>query len=98
MKMVMCIYNLAIDEEVQQVIHSLGIQAYTRWPRVTGCGVQTGPRFDDHVWPGANCSILMILEDEKADEVMNKIQYLRDTIGLKEGIFAYQMAVEKVTT
>lgn len=95
MKMVLAVYNVAVDEEVMEAVREAGVACYTKWPRVVGEGQTTGPRLDDHIWPGANCATLMVVPDELVPKVMSVLQGLRDTIGRTEGVKAFVLNVEQ---
>lgn len=94
MKMILAIYNVAIDNEVMDAVQAVGVKCYTKWPRVIGEGQQTGPRLDDHIWPGANAMMMMVVDAALAPKVMEALQKLRDTIGKTEGVKAFMMNVE----
>jgi hypothetical protein len=97
MKMIFIIYNISIQEEVHAAIDKLGVTCYTKWPRLVGKGVSTGPKMDDNVWPGANSALLIVTDEAMADKIMATVQHLRDEIGAYEGIKAFQVPVEKMT-
>jgi len=95
-KAVTAIYNVAIEEEVLEAVRRAGVRHFTQWPRIVGQGPVTGPRMDNHVWPGANGGILMLVDDALADKVMDALQALRDSpVGRQAGLFAYQSPVER---
>ena len=99
MKAVTVLFNVAIEEEVQEIVRKAGVKYYTQWPRVVGHGPHTGPRMDNHVWPGANAALQMIVEDPVATPLMDALQALRDSpAGRQGGIFAYQTVVERALT
>lgn len=99
MKAVTVLFNIAIEEEVLETVRKAGIRHFTQWPRVLGQGPHTGPRMDNHVWPGANAALQMIVGDPEAAPLMDALQALRDSpTGRQGGIFAYQTAVERALT
>jgi len=96
MKAVTVFFNIAIEEEVLAAVRGAGVEHYSEWPRMTGRGAATGARMDNHVWPGANSGILMLVDDKVATTVMDALQKLRDSrVGHQSGIFAYQSPVER---
>jgi hypothetical protein len=96
MKAVTIVFNIAIAEEVMDTVRKSGAKHFTQWPRVVGNGPHTGYRMDDHVWPGANSAVLVILEASLAVGLMDALQVLRDSpTGRQAGVFAYQSAVER---
>ena len=95
MKSVTIIYNVSTDEEVQEVLRRLRISEYTRIPRVMGVGAVTGPRMDDHVWPGYNAMIVACVSDHHADTIMQALQEFRNgPTGRRTGVFAWMSPVE----
>ena len=97
MKCITVFYNVATDDEIIEIIEKAGVSEYSKIPRCQGKGNVSGPRFDDHVWPGFNNAIVMILDDPLAPKVMAALQAFRNGhMGRKTGIFAYQTAVEAV--
>jgi hypothetical protein len=95
MKMIMAVYNVAVDEEVLQAVAAAGVCCYTKFPRVVGKGKRTGPRLDDHIWPGANACTLMVVPDELAPAVMDVLARLRRELGATEGIKAFLWTIDQ---
>lgn len=93
MKMVFLIYNVAIDNEVMQVLKACGIECYTKCPEVLGSGGHSGPHLGTHVWPGKNSAIAVGLEDEKATTLLAKIAELHEKMK-KEGIRAFSWPID----
>ena len=97
MKCVTVFYNIATDDEVMAILADCGIAEYTKFPRCQGRGNVSGARSDDHVWPGFNAGLAIVVEDAKATEVMAALQAFRDgPMGRRTGIFAYQTPVDAV--
>lgn len=93
MKMVLAVYNMAADEEVMEALREAGVEHYTKWPRVLGVG-RTGPRLDEHIWPGANCVIFAVLPDDQAARTLEALRALGETVGRKEGLRAFLLNIE----
>ncbi len=87
------IYDIVLDTEVLALLRQHNITAYTRWPRLTGTGPQSGPRLDDHVWPGANAAILTLQPPEVLAPIMAALQTLRDEVGRQTGLYAFTTPV-----
>ena len=97
MKCVTVFYNIATDDEVMAILADCGVAEYTKFPRCQGRGNVSGARSDDHVWPGFNAGLAIVVEDAKATEVMAALQAFRDgPMGRRTGIFAYQTPVDAV--
>lgn len=95
MKMIMAVYNVAVDDDVMEAVQKAGVCCFTKFPRVVGRGKRTGPRLDNHIWPGANTCTLMVVPDERAPAVMDALARLRAEIGGSEGVKAFLWTVEK---
>lgn len=96
MKMVMVIYNEAIDEEVMNALTSCCIESFTKWQRVLGKGKTSGPHLDSTVWPGENNVCMAVVDDGKVPLILAEIINLRKSLG-KEGIKAFVLPVEAAT-
>ncbi len=88
MKAVWIFYDIVLDATILALLKEVSPGGYTRWPRLTGDGPQSGPRLDDHVWPGANAAILAVRDDASAAALLTSLQKLRDKVGTLTGIWA----------
>jgi nitrogen regulatory protein PII len=96
MKMVLIVYNEAIDEEVQGALTACCIDSFTKWQRVLGQGKLSEPHLDSSVWPGSNNVCMAVVENEKVRPLLERVKVLRQQLG-KEGIKAFVLPVEEVT-
>jgi len=96
MKMVMIVYNEAIDEEVMDSLESCCIEHFTKWQRVLGKGKMSDPHLDTSVWPGVNNVCVTVVEDIKVEAILLKTKELRARLG-KEGIKAFVLPVEEIS-
>ena len=87
------LYDIVLDSDVLCLLRKQKVTAYTRWPRLTGTGPQSGPRLDDHVWPGANAAILAVLPDDAVAALLPPLQALRDEVGRQTGLYAFTTPV-----
>lgn len=93
MKAVWMMYDIVLNDEVQDIVDEMGIVGMSRWKRMTGRGPRSGTRMDNHVWPGANAGAFVVVEDEVAARLMGRLQALRDEIGAKTGVWAFTTPV-----
>ena len=96
MKMIIIAYNMALEEEVMEVLDSAGLDCYTKWEKVTGRGRLSAPHLGTHVWPGFNNVMMVIADDGSVSPLLEGVRNLRRTLG-KEGIKAFVLPVEDVT-
>ncbi|MBR4189700.1 MAG: hypothetical protein IKQ55_07040 [Kiritimatiellae bacterium] len=93
MKAVWILYDIVIDSDILAALREAAPGGYTRWPRLTGDGPQSGPRLDNSVWPGANAAILAVRGDAAAAALMARLQALRDEVGTLTGVWAFATPV-----
>lgn len=96
MKMVLISYYVGIEEELMEVLSSLGIEGYTKWERALGSGRTSGPHLGTHIWPKTNAFLSIALEDLQASQLIKKVQELKTTPLGKEGIKAFLLPLEDV--
>lgn len=94
MKMILVVYNEAIDEEVLSSLEPAGMESFTKWQRVLGKGRQSEPHLNTSVWPGVNNVCMAVTDDKNVPGILNKIKELRLRLG-KEGIKAFVLPVEE---
>ncbi len=96
MKAVLIVHNAVIDTEVNEMLRSIGIECYTKFPNALGKGKLSEPHLDTEVWPGANCGTLVVVDDDRARAAMDAVRRLRQTLGA-EGIKAFLWQMEEIT-
>jgi nitrogen regulatory protein PII len=95
-KAVLIIHSAAIDAEVNDLLKSIGIECYTKFPEVTGRGRLSEPHLDTEVWPGVNCGTLVVVGDDQARAAMDSVRKMRLTYG-SEGVKAFLWDIEDIT-
>jgi hypothetical protein len=95
-KMVMIVYNEAIESDVMELLAANNIKNHTRIPAVFGRGETSGTHGGDDVWPGRNCILYVACESGVARHVMNSIREARKQLGA-EGLKAFLMPLEETT-
>jgi nitrogen regulatory protein PII len=96
MKAVLIVHNVAIDEEVNEALESVGINCYTKFPNILGKGEISEPHLNIDVWPGINCGTFVVIEQVKAKKVMENVRRLREKLGT-EGIKAFMWEIDDIT-
>ena len=94
MKLIFLIFNSPLDPEVKDLLKKAEVVHYTRWERVKGVG-QTGPHFDDEVWPSVNIALMFSLEDEKKDLMSEGVRKIRKQFP-DEGIRMLVLPMEEI--
>ena len=96
MKMVMIVYNEAMDTEVMEVLRGCVLKNYTKVPSVFGKGNASGTHMGDDVWPGKNNILYVSCSDEEAKQLLVCVRNLRLKLG-KEGVKAFVWNLEEST-
>jgi nitrogen regulatory protein PII len=79
MKAVFISYNQALTDRINEIIDSLNIRGFTQWTEVHGRGSQTGePHMGTHTWPELNNVHLCMVDDEKAEPLLEKLKALNN--------------------
>ena len=93
MKMVMIVYNYALQEEFLEMLDECGIAGYTHIERVTGSGNQ-GLHLGDVVWPVFNNVAFIAVPTEKlAKSVLTAVKDFKDRFK-GEGIQAWSWKID----
>jgi len=94
MKSVFIVYNQALTEKIDQILDNLKIKGFTQWTDVKGRGSQNGePHMGTHTWPALNSAILTVIEEEKVEVLLSKIEKL-NKISEQQGVRAFVWNVE----
>ncbi|MGD9873740.1 MAG: PG0541 family transporter-associated protein [Kiritimatiellia bacterium] len=93
MKALWITYDIALDNDIVALMDEFNIAGFTRWPRLSGRGPNSGARLDNHVWPGANAAVITVQNDETIARLMVRLQALRNEVGKKTGVWAFTTPV-----
>ncbi len=94
MKLIFLIFNSPLEPDVKDLLKKAEVAHYTRWEKVKGVG-ETGPHFDDEVWPSVNIALMFSLENEKKNEVAEGVRKIREQFP-DEGIRMLVLPLEEI--
>lgn len=94
MKAVFVIYNEALDSKILSALSELGVEQYTKFPKILGVGKNSEPHLNDLIWPGANTGLLILIEDLKVGKIFAQMKNLKAE-HVKEGLKVLVMPVEQ---
>ncbi len=94
MKMVLIVYNEAMDQEVMEVLQGCGLVNYTKMMGVFGRGTHSGTHLGNEVWPGRNNILLVHTAAAQARQLLGCVASLKKSLG-HEGIKAFVLPVEE---
>lgn len=96
MKALFIVYNQAYNQEIVELLDSLGQRGYTVWQEIGGRGSVDGePHLGSHAWPTQNHALLSVMEDETAEKVMTRLREV-DAANPALGLRAYALPVSDV--
>jgi len=96
MKMLMVVYNEAIESDVMDSLKEGGMVNYTRMEHVSGKGTRSGVHDGTDIWPGLNNVLFIAVSDEKVSSLLEKVRMLRSRLG-KEGVKAFVIPIDAAT-
>ncbi len=96
MKMVMIVYNEAIDMEAMEALAACNVKNYTKVIGVFGSGYASGTHLGNDIWPGKNNILYVACEEANARQILSRIKELRKKLG-REGVKAFILPIEEFT-
>ncbi|MGQ9696289.1 MAG: PG0541 family transporter-associated protein [Thermodesulfobacteriota bacterium] len=96
MKMILISYYVGIEDELMEILSSLGIAEFTKWERVLGQGKTSGPHLGTHIWPKTNALLALAINDQKVSALLDKIKSLKSSPLGQEGIKAFIWPLEEM--
>jgi len=96
MKMVMIVYNEAMDMEVMEGLGHCEVKNYTKITGVFGKGATSGTHLGNDIWPGRNNMLYIACQEAEAKQILSCVKELRKTLG-HEGIKAFVLPLEELT-
>jgi hypothetical protein len=95
MKAVFIPYNQAFKERLIDLLDRMNIRGFTMWDQVQGRGGLRGdPHYGNHAWPTLNASILTVVSDSQADDLLARLHAL-DVENEMQGLHAFVWNVEQ---
>ena len=95
MKAIFIAFDQAYYERITEMLLRTGCRGFTAWQEVQGRGSDTGePHYGSHAWPSMASSIMTMVEDSKADVVLDKLHEM-DVATPKLGLRAFMWSIEK---
>ena len=95
MKAIFVVYNQAYNQEIAELLESLGQRGYTVWQEVGGRGSESGqPHLGNHAWPTQNHALLSVVEDALAGRIMESLREM-DGANPDLGLRAWTLPVDE---
>ena len=95
MKAILIAYDQAHYDSIIDVLTRTGCRGFTAVDTVRGRGSATGdPHYGSHAWPSLAGAIITVVEDEKADPLLDRLHALDQDKPLL-GLRAFVWNIEK---
>ncbi|TRZ95349.1 hypothetical protein D4R78_03765 [bacterium] len=95
-KMIMLVYNEAIEQEVTEALEACSLKNYTKINAVFGRGNTSGTHLGNDIWPGRNNLLYVACDDQQAKEAIIKVRELKKKLG-HEGVKAFILPIEGIS-
>lgn len=92
MKMLFITYDAELDEDVMEMLESLGVNGFTKWDRVLGKGKNSEPKLDTSVWPGYNCALAVVVGDDDEARIIEELRKFSERLEGK-GVRAFALPI-----
>ena len=96
MKMVMIVYNEAIDMEVMETLENCALTNYTKITAAFGKGTMSGTHLGNDIWPGRNNILYVACGAGEASALVSCVKELRKKLG-REGVKAFAWSLDEIT-
>ena len=96
MKMVMIVYNEAMESDVMEALGGCAMDNYTKVTGVYGKGAASGTHLGNDIWPGRNNLIYVACDPGHAQQLCSCVRALRAKFG-HEGVKAFVMPMDEMT-
>ena len=94
MKSVLITYGQSLNDTIMELLDKLDIRGFSRWDETYGRGSVSGePHYGTHAWPTKNCTIITIVEDEKASLLLERLRTLNkhaENLGLNAFVWSVE--------
>lgn len=78
-KLLLITFRQSLEEDLGHLLHKIGVTNYTLIPGVLGMG-ESGKVTSGYGWPGVNSMLLVVLDEEQAKPVLEKLKAFHDRL------------------
>ena len=96
MKMVMVIYNEALDNEMMEILEVAAVKGYTKVSKSFGRGISSGIHLGNDIWPGLNNILYVACEEPQVKKILSGVRSLKSRVG-QEGIKAFVLPIDEIS-
>ncbi len=76
MKLLMFVFDAALEDIILQEFQTMGIEGWTKIPKAYGKGHRSDPLLDTHIWPGYH--VLYVVKVDDPEPLKPKLRELSE--------------------
>ena len=96
MKEVKILFASYLLNDIVSEINESGIERYLIISKITGQWRKDLKHFDNHVWPGTDSMLLLIVEDEQAQEIVDVVRKIKKDLSDRISLAAIVTPIDEV--
>ena len=96
MKEIRILFDSYFLEKIVSEIKEFGVERYLIVSKITGEWRKDLKHFDNHVWPGTDSMVMIIVNDEDAREIMDYIKKIKEDVGDRITMGAILSPIEEI--
>ena len=96
MKEVKILFASYLLNDIVSEIKESGVERYLILSKITGQWRKDLKHFDNHVWPGTDSMVMIIVNDEDAREIMDSIKKIKEDVGDRITMGAILSPIEEI--
>ncbi len=93
-KQLIIVVDVSGLDDISNLLNKHGVEEFTRFEQCSGQGHRTGPRTNDHIWPGYNVMVIAVIEEQLVPEIFAALRTYREE-NKNMGVYAYVTPVEQ---
>jgi hypothetical protein len=74
------IYDAAIEREIMKILKEFNVEKYVIVPKIKGSWGKFRKHLDEHVWPGTDDLLILVLDEEESEKILERYRELRARI------------------
>lgn len=94
-KEIKIIYDATLEREIMDILKEFKIEKYLIIPKIRGSWGKLRKHLNDHVWPGTDDILILVLGEDAAEKILKKYIELRNKIDYEITFTIIVTAIEK---
>lgn len=96
MKEIRILFDSYLLDKVVSEIKEFGIERYLVISKIKGEWRSDLKHFDNHVWPGTDSMVMILVNDEDAKDIMESIKKIKEDLGERISMGAILSPVDDI--